>query len=116
MYETIVVGQKERVVTIRLNRPNALNALNSQVMEEIIAAMTPLDRDPEVGCFVLPGSERAFAEPGTVGTRAFLAIRLAAVLSPSMSRCSGWGPTKAMPASAQARAKSGFWERNPYPG
>ncbi|MCP4381306.1 MAG: enoyl-CoA hydratase [Hyphomicrobiales bacterium] len=61
MYETIIVDRQDRVATIRLNRPKALNALNTRVMEEMVVAMTPLDRDPEVGCFVVTGSERAFA-------------------------------------------------------
>ncbi len=61
MPETILIEREDRVVTIRLNRPEALNALNSQVMAEMVEAMAPLDRDPDVGCFVVTGSERAFA-------------------------------------------------------
>jgi enoyl-CoA hydratase/carnithine racemase len=61
MFETITVDRRDRVVTVRLNRPKALNALNTRVMEEMVAAMTPLDRDPDVGCFIVTGSERAFA-------------------------------------------------------
>ncbi len=58
---TIQIEQKRRVVIIRLNRPEALNALNSQMMREMITAMQELDKDPNVGCFVITGSERAFA-------------------------------------------------------
>jgi enoyl-CoA hydratase len=61
MFETITVERQGRVATIRLNRPEKLNALNTQVMEELVAAMTPLDRDSEVGCFVIAGSGKAFA-------------------------------------------------------
>ena len=57
----ILVEQNERVVLVTLNRPKVLNALNSDVMQEMISTMQELDRDPGVGCFVLTGSERAFA-------------------------------------------------------
>ncbi len=58
---TIQIEQQGRVVIVRLNRPQVLNALNSEVMREMVAAMQPLDRDLEVGCFVITGSDRAFA-------------------------------------------------------
>ncbi len=58
---TIQIERNGRVVIIRLNRPKALNAINSEMMQQMIAAMQELDRDPEVGCFVITGSERAFA-------------------------------------------------------
>jgi hypothetical protein len=51
--------------------------------------------------------------PGSTGTLIFLASARAAVLSPIMSSSSGRGPTKMMPASAQARANSAFSERKP---
>lgn len=60
-YETIQVDRSDRVVTIRLDRPKALNALNSQMLEEVLDAVLPLDGDPEIGCFIITGSERAFA-------------------------------------------------------
>ncbi|HEX9795869.1 MAG TPA: enoyl-CoA hydratase-related protein, partial [Anaerolineales bacterium] len=46
---------------IRLNRPEALNALNGQVMLEVVEAMEVFDRDPAIGAIVLTGDERAFA-------------------------------------------------------
>jgi len=61
MPETIEITREGRVVLVRLNRPKQLNALNSQLAREIIAEMTSLDADPEVGCFVITGNERAFA-------------------------------------------------------
>lgn len=61
MYETIIVERQDRVVTIRLNRPERLNALNGCMLEEILDAATPLDADPKVGCLVLTGDDRAFA-------------------------------------------------------
>ena len=58
---TILIERKGRVVTVQLNRPEVLNALNSAVMCEMVSALRSLDRDPEVGCFILTSSERAFA-------------------------------------------------------
>jgi enoyl-CoA hydratase len=60
-YETILVEQRGRVGWITLNRPEALNALNSQVSREITAAAQAFDGDEGVGAIVVIGSERAFA-------------------------------------------------------
>ena len=60
-YETILTGQRARVALITLNRPQALNALNMQVMHELTAALTAFDADPGIGCMVITGSEKAFA-------------------------------------------------------
>ncbi|MCJ0874572.1 enoyl-CoA hydratase [Streptomyces sp. AP-93] len=60
-YETILLERKGRVAVITLNRPEALNALNLNVMTEVVAAAEELDRDPEVGCILLTGSPKAFA-------------------------------------------------------
>jgi enoyl-CoA hydratase len=60
-YETIIVETIGRVALITLNRPKALNALNSQLMKELIAAVSAVDADDGIGCIVLTGSERAFA-------------------------------------------------------
>lgn len=60
-YQTILVERDGRTATITLNRPKALNALNSEVMTEVVAAAEKLDRDPGIGAIILTGSERAFA-------------------------------------------------------
>ena len=60
-YETILVETRGRVGWITLNRPEALNALNSQVMHDIVAAASAFDADPDIGAIVVTGSERAFA-------------------------------------------------------
>lgn len=60
-YETILVDTRGRVGWITLNRPEALNALNSQVMHDIVAAASVFDADPRIGAIVVTGSERAFA-------------------------------------------------------
>ncbi len=60
-YETILVEQRGAVTLITLNRPQALNALNSQVLGELIQAFAAYDADDSQHCAVLTGSEKAFA-------------------------------------------------------
>ncbi len=60
-YENILVEQRGAVTLITLNRPKALNALNSDVLKELIAAFATYDADPSQRCAVLTGSEKAFA-------------------------------------------------------
>ncbi len=60
-YETILVETKGAVTLITLNRPQALNALNSQVLGELIDAFARYDADASQRCAVLTGSEKAFA-------------------------------------------------------
>ncbi len=60
-YETLIVEIAEGVALVRLNRPKALNALNSQLLGELAAALTAADADPAVRCIVLTGSDKAFA-------------------------------------------------------
>ena len=60
-YETILVEAKGAVTLVTLNRPQALNALNSTVLRELIAAFAAYDADPAQRCLVLTGSEKAFA-------------------------------------------------------
>ena len=60
-FETICVTRHGRVVLVELNRPEALNALNSQMTDEVTSYLASLDDDPDTGCFVLTGSGKAFA-------------------------------------------------------
>jgi enoyl-CoA hydratase len=60
-YENILVEQRGAVTLITLNRPKALNALNTSVLAELIAAFAAFDSDDSQRCAVLTGSERAFA-------------------------------------------------------
>ena len=64
-YETLIVETPQDtgngVTLIRLNRPEALNALNSQLLGELSAALDVDEADAAVGCVVLTGSDRAFA-------------------------------------------------------
>jgi enoyl-CoA hydratase len=61
MPETIVVETKGKVGVIRLNRPQALNALNAQLMRELSAAVDGFEADANIGCIVIAGSDKAFA-------------------------------------------------------
>src|ERR1700712_4536268 len=61
-YETLIVEQRGQVTLIQLNRPQALNALNSTVQKELIAAFAAFEADDSQGCVVLTGAgEKAFA-------------------------------------------------------
>jgi enoyl-CoA hydratase len=60
-YETLIVETADGVTLIRLNRPQALNALNSQLLGELALALDAAEVDEAVRCVVLTGSERAFA-------------------------------------------------------
>jgi enoyl-CoA hydratase/carnithine racemase len=60
-YETLIVETNEGVTLIRLNRPQALNALNGQLMDEMTTALAAAEADEAVRCIVITGSERAFA-------------------------------------------------------
>ncbi len=102
-YETILVDRDERIATITLNRPKALNALNSQVMAEVTAAAAELDADPGVGAIILTGNEKAFAAGADIKEMAdksfgemfgsdFFAgwARFAAVRTPTIAAVSGY--------------------------
>lgn len=60
-YETILVEKRDRVTLITLNRPKALNALNAQVLADLLDALAAFDADASQGCAVITGSEKAFA-------------------------------------------------------
>ena len=60
-YETILVENKGAVTLVTLNRPQALNALNTTVLKELILAFAAYDADDSQRCLVLTGSEKAFA-------------------------------------------------------
>ena len=66
-YENILTSRPQAgVALITLNRPKALNALNSPLMLELNQALGEFDADPEIGAIVLTGSERAFAGASNV--------------------------------------------------
>ncbi|HEY6702732.1 MAG TPA: enoyl-CoA hydratase [Xanthobacteraceae bacterium] len=59
--ETIIVERRGRVGIARLNRPQALNALNVALMDELLGAVEAFDADAGVGCILITGSDKAFA-------------------------------------------------------
>jgi len=60
-YETLIVEIEDGIALIRLNRPEAMNALNLKLMGELAAALTEADDNDKVRCIVLTGSDKAFA-------------------------------------------------------
>ena len=102
-YETIVVAREDRVATITLNRPKALNALNSQVMAEVTTAAAELDADPGIGAIVVTGNEKAFAAGADIKEMASLSFadvfaadffaawgKFAAVRTPTIAAVAGY--------------------------
>jgi enoyl-CoA hydratase/carnithine racemase len=61
MPSTVNVTREEPIAVVQLNRPDVLNALNEQVLDELVAALTELDGDDAIRCIVLTGNDRAFA-------------------------------------------------------
>ncbi|MGB9654733.1 MAG: enoyl-CoA hydratase-related protein, partial [Pseudolabrys sp.] len=60
-YQNIVVEAKGRVGIIRLNRPQALNALNKALIDELTKVVDAFDADDKIGCMLITGNEKAFA-------------------------------------------------------
>ncbi len=60
-FETVLFEKRGKVGLITLNRPQALNALNAQLMAELNQVLDACEADPEIGAMVLTGSEKAFA-------------------------------------------------------
>ena len=65
-YENIIVDTKGRVGLITLNRPKALNALNSELIKDLVQALDTFESDDDIGAIVLTGSEKAFAAGGDI--------------------------------------------------
>ena len=102
-YDTILVSRAERVGTITLNRPQALNALNSDVMREVTAAAADFDADAGIGAIVVTGSAKAFAAGADIKEMAGLSFsevfesdffaawgKLAAVRTPTIAAVAGY--------------------------
>jgi len=60
-YENVIVRREGKVGIVQIHRPQALNALNRQTIAELMDALQTFDADPEIGCMVITGDERAFA-------------------------------------------------------
>src|ERR1700712_1014737 len=102
-YETILVERDERVGIITLNRPKALNALNSQVMDEVTSAAIELDNDDDIGAIIITGSAKAFAAGADIKEMSGLSFadafgadffapwaKLAAVRTPTIAAVAGY--------------------------
>ena len=102
-YETILVDREERVGIITLNRPKALNALNTQVMNEVTSAAAEFDADPGIGAIIVTGNAKAFAAGADIKEMASLSFsevfdadffaawsKLAAVRTPTIAAVAGY--------------------------
>jgi enoyl-CoA hydratase len=69
-YQNVLVENREKVGLIQLNRPEALNALNDQLMNELGDALMKFDADENIGCIVIWGNEKAFAAGADIGAMA----------------------------------------------
>ena len=70
-FELITVRtEADKVGVITLNRPKQLNALNSELMDELGAALKAFDAAPAIGCVIITGSEKAFAAGADIGAMA----------------------------------------------
>ena len=65
--ELVVVEREDRIAIVLLNRPQQLNALSDELMTVLVDGLDELDRDDEIRCIVLGGSERAFAAGADIG-------------------------------------------------
>ena len=72
-YQTLLVETRGRVGLITLNRPQALNALNSALLNEVNQALDAFEADADIGCIVITGSEKAFAAGADIKEMAELA-------------------------------------------
>jgi enoyl-CoA hydratase len=66
----VLVERDDPIAVVTLNRPNQLNALSEPLMEELVARLQELDREPAVRCIVVAGSDRAFAAGADIGEMA----------------------------------------------
>lgn len=102
-YTHLLVRREGRVGVIQLNRPQALNALNSALMDELVTALQEFDADPEVGCIIVTGSEKTFAAGADIKQMAQASVvemidspfigywdKLARIAKPIVAAVSGW--------------------------
>ena len=64
---TVLLEREEPIAVVRLNRPEALNALSNQLMSELVGALENLDDDDAIRCIVIAGDEKAFASGADIG-------------------------------------------------
>ncbi|MBY0440763.1 MAG: enoyl-CoA hydratase [Mycobacteriaceae bacterium] len=101
-YETVLVERDQRVGLITLNRPQALNALNSAMMADVTDAAAAFDADPGIGAIIITGSAKAFAAGADIKEMAGLSFadvfagdyfapwaKLAAIRTPTIAAVAG---------------------------
>ena len=64
---TVLLEREEPIAVVRLNRPEALNALSNQLMSELVGELENLDEDEAVRCIVIAGDDKAFASGADIG-------------------------------------------------
>lgn len=102
-YELILTERHNRVGLITLNRPQALNALNNQLMREVMEALDSFDRKDDIGAMVITGNEKAFAAGADIKEMADKSIlemmdrdhvavfgRIRTIQKPVIAAVSGW--------------------------
>ncbi|MEJ2711501.1 MAG: enoyl-CoA hydratase-related protein [Anaerolineales bacterium] len=102
-YTSILVETRDRVGLVRLNRPKALNALNSVLMSELVQALLEFDHDKNIGAMVITGDERAFAAGADISEMVDASAvdmlkrdhisnfdRIGYILKPLIAAVSGW--------------------------
>ncbi len=88
-YETIIVDVQDYVAMITLNRPDALNAINTQMLSELCTALEDADVNDKVRCVVITGSEKAFAAGADItemSDRSFVDMYVAKIFSAEATR------------------------------
>ena len=102
-YELILTEKRSRVGLITLNRPQAMNALNNQLLREVMDALDAFDKDDTIGAMVITGNERAFAAGADIKEMADKSItemmdsdhiavfgRIRTIRKPVIAAVSGW--------------------------
>ena len=102
-YTSILTETRGRVGLITLNRPQAMNALNNQLMREVMDALESFDKDDGIGAMVITGNEKAFAAGADIKEMADKSItdmmdrdhvavfgRIRTIQKPVMAAVSGW--------------------------
>ena len=102
-YEMILNETRGRVVLITLNRPQAMNALNNQLMRELMDALESFDKNDNIGAMVITGNEKAFAAGADIKEMAGQSIqqmmdrdhlavfgRIHTLQKPTIAAVSGW--------------------------
>ncbi len=99
----VLVRREARVGIVQLNRPEARNALNAELMEELLTALQAFDADDAIGCLVITGSEKSFAAGADIKQMAQASVvemidspfigywdKLARITKPVIAAVSGW--------------------------